>query len=152
MSVNNAPLQSSPYVNSVADTGVEMLIGARLRETSSDNIGIRGGFDGRLASVGYWHRILTDDERGQLFNNPVMSANPRADVIFVDRGAHGTEPAPHNANAPVVKMRPTVPTNSIVMDALSDDTVPGAAESLRCSASGDGAEIGIEVVVHPPVY
>ena len=151
MSVNNAPVQSSPYANSVADTGVEMLLGARLVEVSSTDISIRNNFRGRIANVGYWHRLLTSTERDQLFNSFSVSSSPRVDVGFVDRGAHGTEPTPHDANAPVVKMRSTVPTNSIVMDELSDETVPGAPESLRCAASGDGVEIGIEVVIHPPV-
>ena len=150
ISVNSTTADSAERVGTSPDTSVETLIGARTAEVSSDNIELADNLRGRVANVGYWNRILTDAERSDLFIGYTISSSPRIGLVFEDRGAHGTKPEPHAIDALVIKMRSTVPTNSIIMDALSDDTVPSAPVSLICSASGDDAEIGFEVIIEPP--
>lgn len=150
-SVNNANYQRTARVGNSPQTSIDTVIGARLNEISSLDIQLAAQLSGRVANVGFWRRTLSADERSELYGNYVIGQEPQAHIIFETRGAHGSDPAPHNANAPIVRIRPTVPSNSIIMDALTDPGVPGSPDSFKCVASGDDAEIGVQVVVTPPI-
>ena len=151
--VQNADIQSTARLQNAESphTSGELMIGASLYETSSSDINLVSGLNGRISNVGFWRRVLHASERNELYVNHVVSSQPHVFFVLGDRGAHGTDDVQHEAGADVVRMRATVPTNSLVMDALSDPSVPGAPASLVVSASGDDAEVGMEVTVTPPL-
>ena len=151
ISINDTNTQSTSRTTESPDTSIELLIGAQISDASSSTITTSQGFLGRIANVGYWNRVLSDSERTLLFTDYVIDNEPRVHMAFGDRGAHGTTPAAHAIDAPVTKLRTTVPSNSIVMTELSDDDVPSIAASLRVASSNDAAEIGFELIVDPPI-
>ena len=153
MSVDNANIRSlaRPVGVESPHSSIETLVGARLIEVSSSDIVLTTALSGRIANVGFWRRALSAAEQLELYNIYAIETEPRGVyVAFEDRGAHGTEAAPHDTDAVVVRMRSTVPTNDIIMDTLSDSDVPSAPPSLQCYVSNDAAEIGFEIVVVPP--
>lgn len=154
MSVNDATENIIiPVTGAIPHASIPTTIGARLAEesNSSANLIVRNPWNGRIANVGFWKRILTGAERASLFRDYTLDSIPAAHVILEDRGAHGTEAVAHDVDAVITKMFVTVPHNSIIMDAQSDQGIPDAPESFFCAPSGDDAEIGVAVVVAPPL-
>ena len=154
LSVNNTPENIIiPTTGAIQYASIPTTIGAQLVEESNNSarLVVSNPWNGRIANVGFWKRVLTGAERTSLFRDYTLDSVPAAHVILEDRGAHGTTAVAHNADVIITKMRPTVPHNSIVMDALADNDIPDAPESFLCVPSGDDAEIGVEIVVSPPI-
>ena len=154
LSVNNTPENIIiPTTGAIQYASIPTTIGAQLVEESNNSarLVVSNPWNGRIANVGFWKRVLTGAERISLFRDYTLDSVPAAHVILEDRGAHGTTAVAHNADVIITKMRPTVPHNSIVMDALADNDIPDAPESFLCVPSGDDAEIGVETVVSPPI-
>ena len=141
-----------PVAGAIPHVSIPTTVGAQLVEESADtaNLMISNPWNGRIANVGFWKRVLTGTERASLFRDYTLDSIPAAHVILEDRGAHGTEAVAHDVDAVITRMFPTVPHNSIVMDALADKSNPDAPESFICAPSGDDAEIGVEVIIAPP--
>ena len=142
-----------PVTGAIPHVSIPTTVGAQLVEESdnSTRLIVSNPWSGRIANVGFWKRVLTDTEQVSLFRDYTLDSVPAAHVILEDRGAHGTNATAHNADASITKMFVTVPYNSIVMDKLSDPGVPDAPESFLCAPSGDDAEIGVQIVISPPV-
>ena len=154
LSVNNTPENIViPVAGAIPHVSIPTTIGAQLVEVSDDSalLVVNSPWNGRIANVGFWKRSLTGAERTSLFRDYTLDSVPAAHVILEDRGAHGTDAAAHAVDATITKMFVTVPHNSIVMDKLADASVPDAPESFFCGLSGDDAEIGVEIVISPPV-
>ena len=153
LSVNNTPENIIiPAAGAIPHVSIPTTVGAQLIEESDDSarLVVRSSWNGRIANVGFWKRILNGTERTSLFRDYTLDSVPAAHVILEDRGAHGTDAAAHDVDATITKMFVTVPHNSIVMDKLADANVPDAPESFFCGPSGDDAEIGVEIVISPP--
>ena len=142
-----------PVAGAIPHVSIPTTVGAQLVEESADtaNLMISNPWNGRIANVGFWKRVLTGTERASLFRDYTLDSIPAAHVILEDRGAHGTEAVAHDVDAVITRMLPTVPHNSVVMDALADKGIPDAPESFFCAPSGDDAEIGVAAVVAPPM-
>ena len=147
-------VNSTPFIHTPAATGAHLCIGAEFDDNINNPLtpDVIESINGKIASIGFWKRQLSTAEITQLRSAYDISSFVRTglSVTVEDRGSHGSEAVAHLVDATVDVMRTTVPTNSIIMDALLDNVLPGPPLSIVVSASGDDAEIGFEVVVTPP--